>query len=206
MNLSLLNFLIMNTNIEIDKEPEPGCRIFCMKSSFRKSSGIPELGLIIFLILKNPFIACTNVNSSFYDTVLNDFDTTSYFIGLDIKSPTYKGHAIIENNNLYLFLQKTKGFDKERYKSFMKSILTHHRALRIEDKNFYVWKFIKVYDLESVIKIADKGKNKFVAYYINGTVLNYGITEKEQNAVIYQLFYWEFPARKDKLTGDIIIG
>jgi hypothetical protein len=193
-------------NSDIDNKPEPESKKSCMKLSFRKSSGIQELLFIIFLIIENPFIACTNVNSPFYNTVLNDFDTTSYFIALYVKSPTYKGQAIIENNNLYLYLHKTKDFDKDRYKSFMKGILTHHRALKIEDKDFYVWKFTKVEELESVIKIADQGRDNFVANYFNGKVLNYGITYKEQNAIINQLFYWEIPVKIDKLSGDLIIG
>jgi hypothetical protein len=36
--------------------------------------------------------------------------------------------------------------------------------------------------------------------------MNIGISEKEQNAVIDQLFYWEIPAKIDKLTGNLIIG
>jgi hypothetical protein len=137
---------------------------------------------------------------------LNDFDTCSYFIALDIKSPSYKGRTIIENNNLYMYLHLARGFDKSKYLYYMKSTLRHHRALKIEDKDFTAWKFKKVYELESVIQIADRGSDNFVANYFNGRLLNYGLTEKEQNAVINQLFYWEIPAKIDKLTGDIIIG
>ena len=56
----------------------------------RKLSGITGIIFIISLILKNPFVACTNMNLPFYDKVLNDFDSTSYFIALDLKSPYYK--------------------------------------------------------------------------------------------------------------------
>jgi hypothetical protein len=161
---------------------------------------------MIFLILINPFIACTNVNSSFQKKVLNDFDTTSYFIAVDIKSPFYTGRTIIENKNLYFFLNKTKGFHKRRYLSYMERTLTHHRVLIIEDKDISRWKFIKVYDIESVLRIADRGSNYFIANYFNGYFLNYGYTEKEQDAIINQLFYWEIPAKIDKLTGNLIIG
>jgi hypothetical protein len=64
----------------------------------------------------------------------------------------------------------------------------------------------KVSELESVILIANRGRDNFVAHYFNGVVLNYGVTEKEQNAVINQLFYWEIPAKFDKVTGNLIIG
>jgi hypothetical protein len=156
---------------------------------------------MIFIIM-----SCKNPNSPFYNKVLNDFDTTSYFIAVDIKSPSYKGRTIIENNNLYLFLNKKKGIHQRRYLSFMEKTLIHHRALKIDDKDFVMWKFIKVYDSESVLRTADLGRDSFVANYFNGTVLKYGYTEKEQNAVINQLFYWEIPAKIDKLTGELIIG
>jgi hypothetical protein len=57
------------------------------------------IGLIFIFImtLRNPFIACTDLNSAFYEKILNDFDTTSSFISLNIKAPSYKGLAIIEN-------------------------------------------------------------------------------------------------------------
>jgi hypothetical protein len=35
-------------------------------------SGISGMILVISLILKNPFIACTNMNLPFYDKVLNE--------------------------------------------------------------------------------------------------------------------------------------
>jgi hypothetical protein len=151
-------------------------------------------------------ISCKNPNSSFYNKVLNDFDTTSYFIAVDIKSPFYKGRTIIENNNLYMYLHKTKGFDKVKYIYFMKRTLRHHRVLKITDRDIIDWKFIKVTELESVIHNADHGRDNFVANYFNGTVLNFGITDIEQNAIINQLFYWDIPAKIDRLTGDLIIG
>ncbi len=177
-----------------------------MKQIKFKLSGIPGLILITLFILKNPFVACTNANSSFYNQVLNDYDTNSYFIAVDIRSPYYKGRTIIENNNLYQYLHKAKGFDKEKYVLYMKRTLRHHRALKIEDKDILDWKFIKVSDVQSVILNANQGRDSFVANYFNGTVLNDAITEKEQNAIIDQLFYWQIPARIDKLTGNLIIG
>jgi uncharacterized protein YxeA len=177
-------------------EPEPKRRILSFKSH-----GIAVLIFLIFIL-----ISCKNPNTLFYNKVLNDFDTTSYFIAVDIKSPFYKGRTIIENNNLYMYLHKTKGFDKGKYIYFMKRTLRHHRALKITDKDIIVWKFIKVTELESVIHAADQGRDNFVANYFNGTVINFGITDIEQNAIINQLFYWEIPAKIDKLTGDLMIG
>jgi len=176
-------------------EPEPKRIIFSINSY--------GIGILIFTIFF--FISCKNSNSPFYNKVLNDFDTTSYFIAVDIKSPFYKGRTIIENNNLFLYLHTTKGYDKGKYISFMKRTLRHHRALKITDKDIIDLKFREVKELESVIHVADQGRDNFVANYFNGTVINFGITDIEQNAIINQLFYWEIPAKIDKLTGDLVI-
>ena len=191
----------MDSHIYTMIEPEPNRTNLSFKPISLKSYGIHGLIFMTFII-----ISCKNPNSLFYNKVLNDFDTTSYFIAVDIKSPFYKGRTIIENNNLYMYLHKTKGFDKGKYIYFMKRTLRHHRALKITDKDIIVWKFIKITELESVIHAADQGRDNFVANYFNGTVINFGITDTEQNAIINQLFYWEIPAKIDKLTGDIMIG
>ena len=191
----------MDSNFCIMGKPETNKRIFSFKSISLKSYGIPGLIFMIFII-----ISCKNPNSPFYNKVLNDFDTTSYFIAVDVKSPFYKGRTIIENNNLYLYLHKTKGFDKVKYTYFMKRTLSHHRVLKISDKDIVDLKFIKVTELEDVIHTATSGRDNFVANYFNGTVLNSGISDIEQNAIIDQLFYWEIPVKIDKLTGELIIG
>jgi hypothetical protein len=177
-----------------------------MKSISQNPFRISGLIFIIILIIKNPFIACTNPNSQFFNNVLNDFDLTSYFIAIDIKSPFYIGRTIIENDDLYRFLHQTKGFDRDKYKSFMKRILIHNKTLKVDEKDIELWKFKKVYEVESVIQVANKARDNFIANYFNGTVMNYGILEKECNAVINQLFYWGIPAKFDKMTGEVVIG
>jgi len=171
-----------------------------------KTFRISGLLLIILFILLSPFTACTKVNMTFFNQVLNNFDTNSYYVALNIKSDSYKGRAIIENNNLYSFLNKTKGLNKEQYQSFMRKILAHDRSVRIDDKDLAEGYFIKVPLSESVIRTAYRGKDNFIANYFNGVVLNYGITDVDRNAIINQLFYWEVPSRIDKISGQLIIG
>lgn len=165
-----------------------------------------DLLIIVFLIILNPLISCTKVNTTFFDKVLNDFDTNSYFIAPDVQSPSYKGRVIIENNNLYLFLSETKGLNKDKYRLFMKRVLVHHKSLKISGNEFLKYNFIKVQEEVSVIQTANRGKNNFISFYFNGVVLKYGIPKKEQDAIINQLFYWYVPAKIDKLSGYLIIG
>lgn len=69
-------------------------------------------------------------------------------------------------------------------------MLTHHRVLKIEEKDFFKWNFRKVHDLESEKRNSKHGMNNFVAFYFNGRVLNSIHTEDGQNVVISQFFYW----------------
>jgi hypothetical protein len=91
------------------------------------------------------------------------------------------------------------------YQSYIKKILSHGRTLNIPDKAFAVWHFKKVYESESVIKNANRGRDDFVAFYFNGVVLNFGFTDLEKYAIINQLFYWEIPVKTDKITGELFI-
>jgi hypothetical protein len=163
---------------------------------------IATLGLIFLYSITS----CTKVDTTFYNKVLNNFDSTSYFVALNVKSTSYKGRVIIENNNLYKFLHLEKGFSVKKYQSYMIRIMAHNRYLRIDDKDIEKWNFIKVPEIENVILIANRGRDKFVEYYFNGFMLNYGIPDEERNAVINQLFYWAIPARIDKITGVLMIG
>jgi hypothetical protein len=172
----------------------------------KAKTGIQSLIFIIILIIINPFTGCTKSDTTFYDKVLNDFDTNSYFIALDIKSSSYKGRVIIENKNLYNFLYKTKGLDKEKYKSLVKRILVHHKVVKINNRDISAWKFIKISELGNVIHVANQGENRFIAHYFDGTMLKYGIKENEQNAIINQLFYWHIPSKIDKNMRVLIIG
>ena len=165
--------------------------------------GLSAIGILILINLQ---VACTKVDVPFYNTILNSFDTSSYFVALNVKSSLYRGRAIIENRNLYNYLNKTKGFNKEKYQSFMKRLLAHNRILKVKDKDLFLWHFIKISEEASVIQIANQGRDFFVSHYFNGVMLKYGVPDDVRNAVINQLFYWEYPARIDKISGNLTIG
>ncbi len=165
-----------------------------------------RIGEIIVLFVLFILISCSKGNISFYNIVLNDFDSSSYFVALDIRSPSYKGRALIENNNLFNFLNKTKGYNKQQYISVMEKILARNRSLKIDDKDMLKWKFLKVKEIGSVLFNANAGVDGFIRYYFDGTVLKYGITNEERNAVINQLFYWSVPTKIGPLTGQLMLG
>lgn len=157
---------------------------------------------LLFVML---FFSCSKNNSPFYNKVLSDFDSTSYFIALDIRSPDYKGRVIIENNDLYSFLNKTKGWDKINYKSRMKKILVHSRVLDIDNRDLLKWKFFDVKDVTDVDVNSNKGVTAFLENYFDGTVFKYELQDDRMNAVINQLFYWHIPVKFDKVTGELLL-
>ncbi len=165
--------------------------------------------IFLFLVITLPVVlllqSCTTGNPDFYKKVLNDFDTSSYYVALNLKSPYYKGRVLIENDDLYSFLNKTKGWDKSRYLSKMERILLHRRYLRTDEKDILKWKFIKVKQVSSVIYSANKGANSFLAKYFDGVVMNPGLTYEEVYAVISQLFYWGIPMRIDPVSHQWLL-
>ena len=171
-----------------------------------RSLSFSGLLFIIIMILTGTFTGCSQDDSAFYDKILNDFDTNSYYVAIDISSSSYKGRVLFENNDLYLLLHKTKGLDKQEYKSFMKRKLIHHRTLKIRTNPFEILNFIKVTEQERVDVSANQGENEFIARYFNGRVLNDEVPLIERYAIINQLFFWDIPVKLDKMSGKIIIG
>jgi hypothetical protein len=161
-----------------------------------------------FLILVSflSLLSCSKTDTSFYDKVLSDFGKNSYFIALDVKASSYKGRVIIQNNDLYGFLNKTRSWDSASYVTNMEKILIHRKALTIHNTDLSIWKFRQVKEINSVYLKAGKGVNSFIENYFEGKVLKSSIMEDEMNAVINQLFYWYIPARFDNLSGELLIG
>jgi hypothetical protein len=158
-----------------------------------------------FILVAVLVYSCNNGNTAFYKTVLNDFDSSSYYVALNIKSPDYKGRVIIENGDLFKYLNKTRGYDKIRYQSVMQKILSRRRYLKVDDKDLIKWKFIEVPQVNSVIFNANKGVNSFIAQYFDGVVLNPVLSYDEIHAIINQLFYWGIPIRVDPLSHQLLL-
>jgi hypothetical protein len=162
-------------------------------------------GIIIILGILS-LTSCSKADMSFFNKVLHDYDSTSYFITVDLKSDSYKGRALIENRNLYHFFNETQGFDTAKYVAYMRKTLTKHKKISLKGRDIIKFNFLKVEDNMNVLLQAGKGRNSFVAAYFDGSVLNFGIPLSEQYAVINQLFYWEYAVKRDQLTGNLLIG
>jgi hypothetical protein len=155
----------------------------------------------IFLLLS---LVSSIAQSDFHEKVLSDFKRNSFFIACEINSPQYIGQVIIENGNLYYFLSKTRGFTKDKYKSFMKEKLSRQDTIKIDDSNFVKWRFIKVNKSESVNIRRKSGIDNFIKYYFEDSFIRKNLDYEERNAVIYQLFQWKIAAKIHHESGYIM--
>lgn len=173
---------------------------------YTKDLSSRKLTNILFLLIVIMMYSCTKPDTTFYDTVLGNINKGSYFVAFNIRSPSYKGRIVIQNENLYNFLHNTKGLDTLKYKTYMEKILVHKRTIKIKENDLSKWNFHKVEDVPSVILNANTGSDNFIDHYFDGIVLKYGITEEEMYAVINQLFYWQIPCKIGSETGELLIG
>jgi hypothetical protein len=158
--------------------------------------------IVPFLLL---VISCADKDPEFFNKMLGDFNKHSYFIAIDIRSDEYRGRVIVENNDLYTFLNKTRGWDTQKYKYMIKKIIIHGRTLKIKNTASLSLKYIKVKEINKVYLNANKGADSFIKYYFNGRVFKYDISVDEMNAVINQLFYWRIPIKIDDSADQFML-
>lgn len=150
--------------------------------------------------------SCTNNDSVFFDKLLNDFERYSWFISVKINSFEYNGKAIIENDDLFYFLNQTQKLDREQYRKVIGEKLKNNGTLEIGQESLVKWNFIKVPDISSINQNAQKGVRKFVKIYFDGKVLKDGITDEERTAVIQKLFDWKIASKTDDESGCLILS
>ncbi|GHN02379.1 hypothetical protein WSM22_38680 [Cytophagales bacterium WSM2-2] len=140
-------------------------------------------------------------NSTFIDKITSDFRRNSFFISVKAIDGT---NYVIENDDLYYFLQKQKSIGKEQYRKEIKEKLIKGSSIEISNPNS---NFIKVVNVSTVEASAKKGIDEFIKTYFNkGKVLKAGITNNERTAIIQKLFVWEIASKIDDETGYLVIS
>lgn len=156
----------------------------------------------------------------FYDKVLDDMQCMyCSHIAIEVESSVYTGRVTIDNNELYFFLNNTKGYDKTVYKNFVKKLLINKEKLKLDDaflsdsketilvKTTNLVRFEIVKDSDEIKEIAAKGKEEFIKHYFrkpsNLFVINKGI--KDWNSIINKLFEWQIATFIDDETGFLVI-
>jgi hypothetical protein len=91
--------------------------------------------LVLSLLLLTPQI-CFGQDSKFFDTVLEyERCRDCYFLSFEVESGKYTGKVVIENDDLFNFLSKTRGFDKTQYKEFARDLLVNKKKLVLDKSN-----------------------------------------------------------------------
>jgi len=122
---------------------------------------VSQLVIIVILFLSsNIFGQTTDVQENpFLDGIFGyDCSRYCYFLVLNVDSDSFVGKVAIESGNLFLFVKKTKGFDRKGYVKYVKDLITNGKTLFLENtmtdehdiflqiKNTSIGKFLLVYD------------------------------------------------------------
>lgn len=156
----------------------------------------------LFVILLN--LMAMNQQGSFFEKVSSNFDRYSYFLVIEVRSAGQQGAYVIENDDLFRYLQTNQPIEQEMYQQMVTDKLTHHLPFDInpplpQDK-FMPWK-----PNERVDRVAKKGRKEFLKTYFRGIALKDGISDDERTAIIRKLFQWEIPSMIDDETGYLVI-
>lgn len=151
--------------------------------------------------------SCILLQSTFQDKILNDFDSNSRFLVVKVKSSKYNGSVIIENDNLYVFLNQRYSLDKNQYVTFVKKVLNNNLSIKINDNDFKKYDFYKLKASNEVDKNFKKGIHKFVnIYFNNGKVLKDNISDDVKDSIIEKLFISKISVYIDDESGYLVIG
>ena len=138
---------------------------------------------------------------NFYNAVLCELSMHSIYIVVNVESSDYTGKATIENESLYSFFYKTRGFDEKQYRSYVRKVLTDNTKIHLENTDLDKWFFKKTKIIESVENNAKKGKEIFISQYFTNRLIKKDINEEVENAVITKLFEWKIATQTDDESG-----
>ncbi|MGB7067861.1 MAG: hypothetical protein WBD22_00010 [Pyrinomonadaceae bacterium] len=92
--------------------------------------------ILLFLFLLLMAQTCFGQSNKFFDTILEyERCRDCYFLSIDVASEKYSGNVVIENDDLFGFLNKTRGLDKTQYKEFAKDLLVNKKKLVLDKSN-----------------------------------------------------------------------
>lgn len=92
--------------------------------------------ILLFSFLLLTVQICFGQSNKFYDTILEyERCRDCYFLSIEVASEKYSGKVVIENVDLFDFLNKTKGFDRKQYKEFVRDLLVNKKKLVLDKSN-----------------------------------------------------------------------
>lgn len=144
-------------------------------------------------------------DSGFIAKITDDFSRNSYFIVLDVSLPAGITTSLIENDDLYYYFYKTKGYNENRYKEEIRMIIKKNKVLTVTNVYFSKFGFSKVENLQKLNDDAKKGKGFIMGKYFKNYIIKDGVTKNERNVLIKMLFDWNIPSKIDDESGYLII-
>lgn len=144
-------------------------------------------------------------SQSFKEKVISDFGRYSFYLPVNINSSGYKGKAIIENDDLFIFLHLTKGLSKEQYQYEIKELLKENSILNVGNIDLNKWNFIPVQNIKEINEYSEKGINTFLKKYFKDNILKDNVSEEKMASIINQLFKWDIGSKIDDESGCLVI-
>ncbi|HLP93284.1 MAG TPA: hypothetical protein VK168_04570 [Saprospiraceae bacterium] len=116
-----------------------------------------------------------------------------------------KQKIIIENDNLYVYMNRSKKIGKNKYIQKMDKIMAQQKCVDFlsqcsEEDGGYKVKYI-----ERITSVAKLGKEHFITAYFDNGKLKGSQTKEEKIAIIAQLFEWEIACKQDDESGILVI-
>ena len=163
---------------------------------------------IIFLL--NYFLAPPS-DSTFYNVVTADRSHCYIAVNTSIKDSTAR--VVIPNDELFLYFNERKGFNRKQYKEFIIPVLKGNLTVPIDSIDLGKYDFKKINDNHTVNKYAKMGIDEFLKHYFTKiedkrmlSIANKNLIGSEEADVINALFNWRIPVTVDDETGFLIIS
>ncbi len=144
-------------------------------------------------------------NSEFVNKIANDFSRNSYFIVLNVKMPKEEVTSIIENDDLYYFFHKTRGYNESKYKKDIIHIIRESKKLNITETYFFNFGFIRINNQSKIYDEIKKGKDFIIGKYFRNHVIIDGLSDEDRGVLIKFLFDWGIASRIDDETGYLVL-
>jgi hypothetical protein len=151
--------------------------------------------------------ACNQIkHEAFITKIMSDFSSNSSFVVLNVKLPGGMSTSIIENDDLFYYFYKAKGYDESKYQSEIGSIIKQEKYLDMTNADFLTFGFTKVIVPRKIIADARKGKDMVLNKYFKNHVIKDEVTDDEKGALIRLLFDWSIPTSIDTKSGYLVIN
>lgn len=157
---------------------------------------------IALLVILKLFVA---TDSGYLDQILSDYGRHSYYVTLQVSSPSYTGPVVVENSHLYLLFKRRHCIEKKTYQDSLKTLIEENEIISVSDEELKKLKFKKVSQNCEVEEVARRGLSVLTKKYFNDRGALIVTDPNAEIAIIYHLFKWQIPIKRDDESGYLFI-